>query len=809
MPEYRGPIGEGRKLQPHQDEPESQAARAPRQGIPAAALLRLQHKVGNRQVAALVARRQLARRPAPPPPKATWASQTTVPNKALGGEIDELDKLDEKDLVRRREELLAKASKWDGDKHKQYGRSLEAIEFVAAQRGLKPIALTGDYRMASDKSTARRRTVRLLIEDGIRQTGSLEDSIDGLTHAPKEFEADFDFFRKEAKEFGDDFTRQARDIAQQMLGKSASEILDTIEDYGLRRSTAIYSANEILHGRPVDKVVEEVIKVADTQSKDDPIWTPEPENPTNDPKKMSRPRKMRISLGQYVRNLKRQQKVVKQLHLNANDMSEWDAWQKASNHLTEMWTHAEAVHPVLAAFRGGHELLEYADLESVDDTKGGSEQQMTSVLTNLFDKLADIGRIQSRISNGSLSPLSLPPVVALTKTVMFVPEGSIRAGKVNDLVDKAQDKDVLHYIAEGLLAVIVLATLIPSGGTSLGVGIGLVSASLSAAYAVQDWESYKRQKILANTALDRAKALSTEEPSLLPFAIDLISLGFDALPLVKAFSKAVDLRNLVHAGADSKAVKNVVNELNDLGKARGEARLGDKALEDVNAAERDAKAGARVPEPTVPAPQALAKTEKELRAAVSKELQQLAKAAENPEWTKLWKGMDRAKFLEKYPTNKRLLGMIDRNWRLVRSPKVAEDGMAKLLKLAQKEKITAQEALERWAGGKPFNEVFGQNPKEFLEAARKSKPVVDRFFDAGKGHGQWTHVFQEYALAQEIGEDAAREFRQLLANAEGPERESLSFASQVWDAVFDEYAEGHINSPEELGPLLQKYLGLQ
>src|SRR5581483_5199552 len=317
--------------------------------------------------------------------------------------------------------------------------------------------------------------------------------------------------------------------------------------------------------------------------------------------------------------------------------------------------------PVLAAFRGGHDLLEYADLDSLDDTHGGSEPQMTGVLTNLFEKLADIGRIQSRLKNNTLSPLSLPPVVALTKSSMFVPEGSIRAGKINDLVDKAQDKDVLHYIAEGLLAVIVLATLIPSGGASLGVGIGMVSASLSAAYALQDWESYKQQKILANTALDRAKALSIEEPSLLPLAIDLISLGFDAAPLVKVFAKAVELRNLVHAGADSKAIKSAVGELNDLGKAKGEARLGEKALDDVNAAERDAKAGAHAPDPVAPKPQAVASSETELRAATSKQLEELAQAAENPEWTRVFNGMDRAKFLEQYPKNKRLFAVIDRN----------------------------------------------------------------------------------------------------------------------------------------------------
>ena len=163
---------------------------------------------------------------------------------------------------------------------------------------------------------------------------------------------------------------------------------------------------------------------------------------------------------------------------------------------------------------------------------------MTELLTNVLQKLADIGRIQERLKHPQdLNPLSLPPVVALTKAAMFVPEGSIREGKVNDLVDEAQDKSISQYIAEGLLALIALALIVPSGGTSLGIGIGLMGAALSATSAVEDWETYKKQKQLVNTALDRAQALSNEEPSLVPLAIDLISLGLDGAPLIKAFAE--------------------------------------------------------------------------------------------------------------------------------------------------------------------------------------------------------------------------------------------------------------------------------
>ena len=110
---------------------------------------------------------------------------------------------------------------------------------------------------------------------------------------------------------------------------------------------------------------------------------------------------------------------------------------------------------------------------------------MAAILTELLPKLVDIQTAYRRISYDDLKPLSLPPVVAVTKAAMFVPEGSIRAGKVTDLVEDAQDVSVTKYILEGLLALIALGAFLPSGGTSIGIGIGLASAALSTTSALR------------------------------------------------------------------------------------------------------------------------------------------------------------------------------------------------------------------------------------------------------------------------------------------------------------------------------------
>ena len=298
-------------------------------------------------------------------------------------------------------------------------------------------------------------------------------------------------------------------------------------------------------------------------------------------------------------------------------------YEREERHLIRVWERAEAAHPLLASLRGAETNLEDVDLGALDAPS--APPQMAGMLREVMPKAVAIRRVYSRLSLGPdapgyLNPLSLPPVVAITKAAMFVPEGSIRAGKINDLVEDAQDKTVSQYIAEGLLALIVLATVIPSAGSSLAVGIGLTSAALSVTSAVEDWEHYKKQKLLVNTSLDRARALSNEEPSLTPVALDLIFLGFDGVALSSAFHDVVSLRNLVREGQAAKnarEVKTIIGRLDKLGEARGTDRLGESMAERVGTIEREATSPPRAqpdppaakptkPEPTAakPAPSA-------------------------------------------------------------------------------------------------------------------------------------------------------------------------------------------------------------
>jgi len=457
---------------------------------------------------------------------------------------------------------------------------------------------------------------------------------------------------------------------------------------------------------------------------------------------------------------------------------------------------------------------------------------MKTMLEHLLPKLRDIRILRFRLDHGHLKALSLPPVVAVTKAAMFVPEGSIRAGKVNDLVEAAEDKSISTYIAEGLLALIVIATLIPSGGASLGVAIGLAGAALSATSAVEDWESYKQKKMLTNTALDRAKALATEDPSLLPFAVDLVSLGLDGLPLIKAFHAISELNRLVQARREieeAARVKQLLEELDAIGAGKKDPRLGQQTLRDL---ERNShpKPPARQGTPYEPAPPGRwvwhkppgghYETVEALGEAVDAPLRALTHgtAEVNSEWSDLAK-VDWAKLAKHDPTKAKLWADTQKIFAARRDPDRIKKVMLRVYREAGHEGVTPQAWLELHNGGASGMPALiddGLEPEVFRDALGHEKPAID-FPLAKTGHGAYVHMFDELLVEDVLGSrEAARAYRQSIARAKGPARVvargdgttyEQKFFSRIWDGVFDSTDVGAINNADSLGEILNKYLG--
>ena len=82
---------------------------------------------------------------------------------------------------------------------------------------------------------------------------------------------------------------------------------------------------------------------------------------------------------------------------------------------------------------------------------------MKAVLLRVLPKAANAGRARHLITSRQLSPLTLPAVVALTRANMFVPEGSIRAGVVKDLVEEERSKRDSIWVEVASLALALIA----------------------------------------------------------------------------------------------------------------------------------------------------------------------------------------------------------------------------------------------------------------------------------------------------------------------------------------------------------------
>ena len=807
---------------PHRPEkgPGRPATDEPRSG-PRPALLGLPEGLGNRQLARLA--KTLSRKPKsvtvylmsppPPPPPAEAMKRATPENRRLAELIDTLDKLDDAALRKAREEAAAAAVSPGGGKD-QPGQELrlEAAEFLASRRRIAPLSLKSE-----SSATARRLYVRTLIQEGLtdpklkQQTGgSFKKALASFTHT-KEVEPDIEFFEKQAETFGKEFTSQARLTADRMLDDSLKAMGRVLRSYGLPGDTALFAAERVYKGGSLDAEADRVVRVA---GKEKDVDTAEHEGHRRD-------------LAREVKNLKNQQLLVAHAKKAANiavnnapisgEGPAWDRVKEAKERLTQeqanlmrYWIEAEREHPILAAYRRG------GDIEKVDLGTLGMDpvqDEMKAVVLQVLPKIADIIKVKYLVkigpANHGISPLALAPVVALTRANMFIPDGSLRAGIVQDLVDEAADTEPTWVKVAAVALAIV--TLIPSGGTSLAIPLGAAGAGFAVYSAAAAWREYDVHKSLANTDLDLARSLSTEEPSLTGFAVSLVSLGLEAIPLIHAFNTARKIKALVKEG---KNVDAFVEELNRLGE-RSPARvkkLGEEALAEAEAANRQAARALRPPprDPELPAGMAAVsytdakKLQDDLAAELRQHLHGLANQNPDMVWVR--------QVLAQAPdtsTNWQLMKILDSYYATLRNPDKEAEFAAFIYRRAAERRITPRRALQEYVSGATTPTML----KGSLERSvlLKDPPFIDLGFDAGDPHGRFTHLFQEGLIDFVHGPGEGRRLRKLIARAQGPpgvRRRGKEFWETVWDAFFDDETGKHINRPETIAPLLQKYLGL-
>jgi hypothetical protein len=751
------------------------------------ALEQLRGAVGNRDFAKYV--RTLARDPVVqkdpprpvtvylvgPPPPIHASARSTEKNRPLAELIDEIDRLSDKDVIERRRKEVYEAQAASAPDRRTHELALEAAEYVAKYRRLRD--LQGFYSV--DNPAIRRLDIRVVLEEGIREHHSFKDAFAEIADVPSNDDAK-KFFWDWQTSFRRELLENAYATAFGMLDGSSKEIERVLRSYGVPVQPARNAASRLAHNDDA-KVKDEVATLLKEMHVSDDVDTKEHVH-------------ARFDLVDTVRALKHQRDLANQLADKAGkyalsvpinmqgpkteallkEQAEANA-EKAK--FRAMWIEAEQLHPVLASYRHGGDVMK-VDLDELDTRS--PDDEMRSVLLQVLPKMADIREAQDRLHSKTnpLSPLAIPSVVAMTKANMFIPKDSLRDGVANDLAEENKDDHKWVIIGAFILAMV---TFLPSAGTSLGIAAGMASVGMAAYSAVHEWEVYSRQKVLSDTDLDIAHALATEEPSLTPFIVSLVSLGLEPIVLVSALNKARKLKALSDVGDDTSAL---VNELNQIGKKAGKPDLGKEALSDIEDVEEGAtaakaakgsKAASKVPKIKDTAFGWLDKAD--ARRAAFKQF-----TAVNRNLPERWDMVKAALREHDGPFNREILGLVDKQMGALRDAEAWSDVMADAWEIAARmRKPDLRRALIKLAKKRGIKFItvkkVERGSKFFDEAVASGRGIIDPALATNLDpallqgeevlHGELIHLIQDLVVDHKLGAGTSARFRQLLGKAEG------------------------------------------
>jgi hypothetical protein len=720
----------------------------------------------------------------------------------LAEEIDAANQLTDDELLKRRKEvaLEAAAAANDADgaareaaKHtagpdaeaasarklrlqSEYGklqRTLDAIEYVAKWRRLPPLKPdTIRYYQDTRRELANRRVnFRLTVEARVRETGSLNEALKGIPADLEEVQA----IRKEADDFGKSFKGEAWFNCERILLASQKVMFSELASYGLQREEIEGGIRRLQEGKSEDVAAQDVV--------DQILKLP--------PDKLAKvnakgPESKRARLVFKVRRLKERQQKVKDLEQTAGGLntrvgvqSSVDAMNKArrelpvaQKELAAEWMEAEREHQMLAAYRGDQRDLEKIDLTKLDVPAEETPKLMTEVLLRVLPKLYDNGRALWMLRNHRLKPMAMAPVVALTSANMFVPEGSIRAGVVRDLVDEEKSSGSSWLLTLFTVA-LAIVTLLPTGGMSAAILVpaSLASAGLAAYSALKIYQKYEKQKLLVNTDLDLARALSNEQPSLSGFAFNLVMAGLEGVALFRLWRKAVEIRKLAmerqslrEAIDDFKAIMNEQKRQPDTDKFL------DEVLRDTPAEPKPPTTKVPKKPPVKPPPLKsihLYRTREAVVEAVEKKL--TAAGAQRPPG---WERVIEALRANPGPNNAEILKTIDKVMGALQNPKLYGEVLGDAWQMVKNLKAAdINDALEKMvlASGVKVHRVkrVKLGGEFFKEHVSRNESWIDEAL-AAEGHGEMTHLLQDLVVDKVLGAGGSAKFRsQLLANAEG------------------------------------------
>jgi hypothetical protein len=730
------------------------------------------------------------------------ADTATYDNRELAKAIDETRKLDWIALLKRHEQVeAALAAGPTGAELARLSVVRDAIDFVRSER-----MIGGRTPAYPGSTTDSALSLRGAAEREIQHHGSVDYGLEAFEKRfpnSDEAEKQAQQIRAERDAFAKQFESQTRRNANMILEQSMQSIYQLMRDYGLPRRTWAFTEDD----SKFEKLANDWVGAAHVDSEF------ASESATTHRKRLE----------QWVRYLSDKQRAVwdadSQAKSDVDDPVETKRVQDhARNELAAAWLQAERLHPILAAYRQDR-ALERVDLSGIYID---NDDAMRNVMLHLLPTMGNIMEAKRWLGSGKLSPLTLAPVVELTRHNMFVPRGSVRDAVVMDLVADAGPSSALMIITLAL----TLALLIPTGGASAVIAVGLLALDVYS--AGKQFIHYGQQQALTGTDLDRARSLSDEDPSLTGVIISLISIGLSGAQLISVFRQVQALRNLAAAGRDTDAA---VKALNKVGEDLGAGDLGTQAANSGRRARSGASTTADKP-PTPDAPTSTAKrpattdeptlkpgeqpkpkanepkpktdeptttpkadeptpgtqrpsgeidapvlvieelalgygSRAEVVKAVKEALEEIRGAMPGS-----WELVRDALKANGGEANARILGLVNKYMRAMRNPEHWAEVMGDAWEIARKmPKPDMREALLQLAKkrlGAPL-----EIPKKVLEGgeffkqyAASGRPLIDPFFK-GKAHGELTHLIQDLVLDKAFGAGTSASFRRLLGQAEG------------------------------------------
>ncbi|MBA2254504.1 MAG: hypothetical protein H0W07_05260, partial [Chloroflexi bacterium] len=213
--------------------------------------------------------------------------------------------------------------------------------------------------------------------------------------------------------------------------------------------------------------------------------------------------------------------------------AEWDSLSKqiedARLEVNLARAQREGLYPVLAAYgaEGEENTKKLQAVAKGANTPEGKGQ----IVATVTEKLQNIQKVQQALDAGDVKIWKSKVILAGTKAELQATP--VESRFVDDKAAEVASDEMWTNLLIGAVAIALgLIAAIPTGGLSVAGAVavttaGGASAALSVFQAAKTYQEFMLAQAESGTDLDKSKAISAEDPSLIWLALDIVAAGLD------------------------------------------------------------------------------------------------------------------------------------------------------------------------------------------------------------------------------------------------------------------------------------------